>query len=61
MRDEGLPKALNYLGMVLGVAGLISTAAPVLKVLGVAFGLGIIVWWLWLGIVMLHSNPSRDA
>ena len=61
MRAEGLPKALNYLGMVLGVAGLISTAAPVLKVLGVAFGLGIIVWWLWLGIVMLHSNPSRDA
>ena len=61
MRAEGLPKALNYLGMVLGVAGLISTAAPVLKDLGVAFGLGIIVWWIWLGIVMLRSNPSTVA
>jgi hypothetical protein len=61
MRAKGLPKALNYLGMVLGVAGLISTAAPVLKDLGVAFGLGIIVWWIWLGIVMLRGNPSRAA
>jgi uncharacterized protein DUF4386 len=61
MRAEGLPKALNYLGMVLGVAGLISTAAPVLKDLGVAFGLGIIVWWIWLGIVMLRRSPSLAA
>jgi hypothetical protein len=61
MRAEGLPKALNYLGMVLGVAGLISTAAPVLKDLGVAFGLGIIVWWIWLGIVMLRRSPHLAA
>jgi hypothetical protein len=61
MRAEGLPKALNYLGMVLGVAGLISTAAPVLKDLGVAFGLGIIVWWIWLGIVMLRRSPNLAA
>ena len=61
MRAEGLPKALNYLGMVLGVAGLISTAAPVLKDLGVAFGLGIIVWWIWLGIVMLRTGPESVA
>jgi hypothetical protein len=61
MRAGGLPKALNYLGMVLGVAGLISTAAPVLKDLGVAFGLGIIVWWIWLGIVMLRRSPHLAA
>ena len=61
MRAEGLPKALNYLGMVLGVAGLISTAAPVLKDLGVAFGMGIIVWWIWLGIVMLRRSPNLAA
>lgn len=61
LRAEGLPKALNYLGMVLGVAGLISTAAPVLKELGVAFGLGIIIWWIWLGIVMLRRSPNLTA
>lgn len=61
LRAEGLPKALNYLGLVIGVAGLISTAAPALTELGVAFGLGIIVWWVWLGIVMLRSNPGRSS
>ena len=61
LRAEGLPKALNYFGLVIGVAGLISTAAPALKELGFAFGLGIIVWWIWLGIVMLRSNPGRAA
>ena len=58
LRAEGLPKALNYFGMVLSVAGILSTAAPVLKELGVAFGLGIIVWWIWLGIVMLRSKEK---
>jgi hypothetical protein len=58
LRANGLPKALNFVGMLLGVAGLISTAAPVLKDLGVAFGLGIIVWWTWLGIVLLRSSSK---
>ena len=58
LRTDGLPKALNYLGLVIGVAGLVSTAAPVLTELGIAFGLGIIVWWIWLGIVLLRSKPS---
>jgi hypothetical protein len=61
LRAGGLPRALNYLGIVLGVAGLISTAAPVLKDLGVAFGLGVIVWWIWLAIVLLRSNPGKTA
>ena len=61
MRAEGLPKALNYLGVVLGAVGLMSTAAPVLKGLGVAFGLGIIVWWIWLGIAMLRRSPNLAA
>jgi hypothetical protein len=61
LRAEGLQKALNYFGLVIGVAGLLSTTAPVLNELGIAFGLGIIVWWIWLGIVMLRSKPTRTA
>jgi hypothetical protein len=60
LRAKGLPKALNIFGMVIGVAGIISTAAPVLKELGIAFGLGIIVWWVWLGIILLRSNLSLE-
>lgn len=58
LRGGELPRALNYLGLGIGVAGLISTAAPALQELGIAFGLGIIVWWIWLGIVMWRSNPG---
>ncbi len=61
LRAEGLPKALNYFGLVIGVAGLISTAAPVLNELGFTFGLGIIVWWIWLGIVMLRKSSDVAA
>jgi hypothetical protein len=56
LRGGGLPRALNILGVALGLAALVSTAIPALKDTGVIFGLGIIVWWVWLGIVMLRSK-----
>jgi hypothetical protein len=61
LRSGALPKALNYLGLVIGIPGIISTLFPAFNELGIAFGLGIIVWWIWLGIVMLRNNPSRAA
>jgi len=56
----GLPKALNYLGIVVGAAGILS-ALPGLGDMGLIFGLVQIVWFIWLGIVLLRSNPSRTA
>ena len=61
LRSGALPKPLNYLGLVIGVPGIISTLFPALNELAYAFGLGIIVWWLWLGIVLLRSNPGKTA
>ena len=57
LRGGGLPKALNYLGLVLGVAGLL-TAVPALEMLAFVFGLGQIVWFVWVGIVLLRSAPA---
>jgi len=61
LRSGALPKPLNYLGLVIGVPGIISTLFPALNELAYAFGLGIIVWWLWLGIVMLRRSPNLAA
>ena len=61
LRSGALPKPLNYLGLVIGVPGIISTVFPAFNELGYAFGLGIIVWWIWLGIVMLRRSPSAAA
>ncbi len=57
LQAGGLPRALNYLGMVLGASGLL-TVVPALEVLGAVFGLGLIVWFAWLGIVMLRGSRS---
>jgi hypothetical protein len=46
--------------MVVGAAGII-TVAPALEVLRVVFGLGEIVWGVWLGIVMFRGSRSATA
>jgi len=60
LRADELPKALNYLGLVIGVAGILH-AVPGLGELGSIFGLGCILWFVWIGIVMLRTNPSPIA
>ncbi len=58
LRSRGLPRALNFLGVVTGVAGLLTTI-PVLGELGAVFGLGSILWFIWLGIVMLRDKRNK--
>jgi hypothetical protein len=60
LRGGGLPRALNYLGVVIGVGGLLMFV-PALEMIGPIFGLGIIVWFIWLGIIMLRSKPNAEA
>ena len=57
LRAGVLPKGLNYLGVVISVAGLV-TIVPALEDVGLVFGLGLIVWLTWVGIVMLRSRSS---
>ncbi len=58
-RSGGLPKALGYFGGLVSMAGLLTTIPP-LKELGEAFGLGVIVWFVWLGIVLLRLRPPAQ-
>jgi hypothetical protein len=61
LRTGGLSRALNYLGVVVGVAGIL-TVVPALGEIGaMIFGLGQIGWFLWLGIVMLRGNAGAAA
>jgi hypothetical protein len=55
-----LPRALNSLGVVVGVAGVL-TVVPALEGLGIGFRLGEVVWGVWLGIVMFRGSRSAAA
>jgi len=55
-----LPKVLNYLGVVLGVAGILSVVLASLG-LSAVYGLGLIIWFVWLGIVMLRRSPVSGS
>jgi hypothetical protein len=57
LRTRGLPRLLNWLGVAIGAAGVLSVV-PVLKDLGYGFGLLQIVWFVWLGIVMLRTTSQ---
>ena len=61
LRTGQLATPLNYFGLVIGVAGIVSSIAPALNELGFAFGVGVIIWWVWVGIVLLRGNPSTVA
>jgi hypothetical protein len=56
LQARELPRLLNYLGVVLGVAGILSVVLASLG-LSAVYGLGLIIWFVWIGIVMLRRSP----
>lgn len=61
LRTAELPKVLNYLGLLVGVAGIITLVPALGEIGGMVFGLGQIVWFAWLGIALLRSGPADEA
>jgi hypothetical protein len=61
LRAGGLPKGLNILGLFVGVAGIISIIPGLTELMTGIFGLSQIIWFVWLGIVLLRSNPNKTA
>jgi hypothetical protein len=60
LRAGGLPKGLNILGLLVGAVGIITIIPGLTDLVGV-FGLGQIIWFIWLGIVLLRTNSSPAA
>ena len=60
LRTGALPRSLNYLGVALGVTGILTLIPAFVEATeSMAFGLGIIVWSVWLGVVMLRGTFRR--
>ncbi len=58
LQTGGLPRTLNYLGLVVGGAGILTIVPALGEPGGIMFGLGQIVWFIWLGMVMLRRTPG---
>jgi len=56
LRTNEFPKMLNYLGVFVGLAGIL-TIYPA-EILTEVFGLGQILWFAWLGVHMLVKSPA---
>jgi hypothetical protein len=56
LQARALPRLLNYLGVVVGLTGIlyVFTASAALVAVN---ALGLIIWFVWLGIVMLRRSP----
>jgi hypothetical protein len=55
-----LPKALNIVGLCVGGVGIV-TIVPMLNSFVSVFGLGQVIWFVWLGIVLLRKNQTQVA
>ena len=60
LRNGGLPRAFNIFGLLVGAAGLVTVVPALSEIGGMVFGLTQIVWFAWLGIVLLR-RPSETA
>jgi hypothetical protein len=61
LRARELPRVLNYFGLVIGVSGILTVILTSLLLMAVVYGLGLIIWLAWLGIVMLRRSPVSAA
>lgn len=57
MRSAALPRLLGWLGIVVGVAGIL-TIIPALEGAEVIFGLSQIPWFAWIGVLMLSESRA---
>lgn len=60
LRERLFARWTNYLGVVMGVAALI-TIVPPLEDVGAVFGLGLIVWFVAVGVALIKGASDVDA
>jgi hypothetical protein len=60
LRSKTFPKLLDYLGVVVGFAGVL-TIAPILRDLGAFFGVGQVFWFSAVGVLMLRRNGTQPV
>ncbi|MEX1378234.1 MAG: DUF4386 family protein [Eubacteriales bacterium] len=59
MKGKIFNKAINYLGLVVGTAGILSVIPAINEFGGTGiFGIGQMIWFVWVGILMLKEKQA---
>jgi len=61
VRTGGLTRAPSYLGVFLGIAGILTMIPALAEIMFMIFGPGMMVWSAWVGIVMLRRRAALTA
>lgn len=61
LRTGGLTRAPSYLGVFLGIAGILTMIPAMAETMFMIFGPGMMVWSAWMGIVMLRRSAAVTA
>lgn len=61
LRDGGVPRGLNILGLLVGAVGIVSLIPGLTDSLVGVFGLGQIIWFIWLSIFLLRQSQGEAA
>lgn len=61
LRAGGFPKGLNILGILVGATGIISLVPGLTELMTGVFGLSQIIWFVWLGVILLRGKVSKAA
>ncbi|MBX3001689.1 MAG: DUF4386 family protein [Caldilineaceae bacterium] len=61
LRAGGLPRGLAILGLLVGAVGVISLVPGLTELMVGVFGLSQILWFIWLGIVLLRNHKDKPA
>ncbi len=61
LRGGLLNKPLNIFGLVIGAAGIISVVPALAEAGTMIFGLSMIVWFAWVGVIMLRSGSTTTV
>jgi hypothetical protein len=61
LRAGGLSRGLNVLGLTVGAVGILSLVPSLTELMTGVFGLTQILWFVWLGIVLVRNNLGKTA
>jgi hypothetical protein len=56
LKTGAFSRILNIFGIIISISGLVGTVIPELIAISYAFGIGAIIWWIFLGVFMLRKK-----